>query len=51
MAFDFKKEYKKFYLPVSRPAIVKVPVMNYLAVRGNANPNEEGGDYKQAVMI
>ena len=49
MAFDFKKEYKELYLPVTEPGIVKVPEMNYLAVRGNGNPNEEGGAYKRAL--
>lgn len=49
MAFDFKKEYKEFYLPTEKPAIVTVPAMNYLAVRGKGNPNEEGGAYKRAL--
>ena len=49
MAFDFKKEYKEFYLPATRPAIVEMPAMNYLAVRGKGDPNEEGGAYKQAL--
>lgn len=49
MAFDFKKEYKEFYLPARRPAIVTVPAMNYLAVRGCGNPNEEGGAYKKSI--
>ena len=41
MAFDFKKEFKEFYLPAATPTIVTVPVMNYLAVRGKGDPNEE----------
>ena len=49
MAFDFKKEFKEFYLPASKPTIVTIPAMNYLAVRGKGNPNEEGGNYKQAL--
>ena len=32
MAFDFKKEYKEFYMPKARPEIVTVPKMNYIAV-------------------
>lgn len=40
MAFDFKKEYKEFYLPKNKPEIISVPKMNYIAVRGNGNPNE-----------
>lgn len=51
MAFDFKKEYKEFYLPKAVPEIVDVPPMNYLAVRGSGDPNEEGGAYQQALGI
>ena len=51
MAFDFKKEYKEFYLPSGKPGIVTVPPMKYLAVRGSGNPNEEEGDYKKAVGL
>ena len=51
MVFDFKKEYKEFYLPKSRPQIVTVPPMNYIAVRGKGDPNEEGGAYKTAIGV
>ncbi|MGN0394716.1 MAG: GyrI-like domain-containing protein [Coprococcus sp.] len=51
MAFDFKKEYKEFYMPKNTPEIVTVPKANYIAVRGKGNPNEEGGAYQQAVGI
>ncbi len=51
MAFDFKKEYKEFYMPPNRPKLVTVPPMNYIAVRGCGDPNEEGGAYKQAVGV
>lgn len=51
MAFDFKKEYKEFYMPMNTPEIVTVPKANYIAVRGKGNPNEEGGAYQQAVGI
>ncbi len=51
MAFDFKKEYKELYMPKSKPEIVKIPPMNYVAVRGKGNPNVEGGDYQQAISI
>jgi len=51
MAFDFKKEYKEFYLPKNKPEIITVPPMNYVAVRGQGDPNEEGGAYKQAIAI
>lgn len=51
MAFDFKKEYKEFYMPKSKPQIVDVPKANYIAVRGKGNPNEEGGAYQQAIGV
>ena len=51
MAFDFKKEYKEFYMPKGKPEIVNVPAANYIAVRGSGNPNEEGGAYQQAVSV
>lgn len=51
MAFDYKKEYKEFYLPGKVPQIITVPPMNYIAVRGKGDPNEEGGDYKAAIEI
>ena len=51
MAFDYKKEYKEFYMPKNKPEIVKIPPMNYVAVRGKGNPNVEGGDYQQAISI
>ena len=47
MAFDFKKEYKEFYMPKNKPEIVNVPKANYIAVRGKGNPNEKDGAYQQ----
>lgn len=51
MAFDYKKEYKEFYMPGGKPQIVEIPPMNYIAVRGQGNPNEENGEYKQAIGL
>jgi len=51
MAFDYKKEYKEFYMPKKKPNIVEVPKMNYIAVRGKGDPNEEGGDYQNALGL
>lgn len=51
MAFDFKREYKEFYLPKNIPAIVDVPCINYVAVRGAGDPNEKGGAYQQAISV
>jgi hypothetical protein len=49
--FDFKKEYKEFYMPERVPEIVDVPKANYIAVRGKGDPNEEGGEYKNAIGV
>ena len=51
MAFDFKKEYKEFYLPPAKPSLVDVPPMNYIAVRGKGNPNDEDGEYKASLEL
>ena len=51
MPFDFKKEYKEFYLPPEQPGIVTVPRANYVAVRGSGDPNEPDGDYQRAIGV
>lgn len=51
MAFDFKKEYKEFYMPKNKPNIVAVPSMNYIAVRGQGDPNIEDGEYRQSIGL
>jgi len=51
MVFDYKKEYKEFYLPPDRPELIEVPPMRYLAVRGGGDPNEEGGAYQKAMGL
>lgn len=51
MAFDYKKEYKELYMPKNKPEILTVPKMNYIAVRGKGNPNEEGGAYQNAISV
>lgn len=51
MAFDYKKEYKEFYMPKNKPAIVEVPSMNYIAVRGKGDPNAEGSEYKASIGL
>ena len=51
MAFDYKKEYKEFYLPKNKPSLVTIPTMNFIAVRGKGNPNEEDGAYKQSIGL
>ena len=51
MPVDYKKEYKEFYLPPKAPELVTVPAMNFLAVRGAGDPNQENGTYKQAIGL
>lgn len=51
MAFDYKKEYKEFYLPKNKPSIIEIPKMNYIAVRGTGNPNEEHSKYKDSIGL
>lgn len=51
MAFDYKKEYKEYYLPPKTPHIIEIPPMNYVAVRGKGDPNEADGEYKEAMSL
>jgi hypothetical protein len=51
MAFDYKKEYKEYYMPKGTPSIVTVPKVNYIAVRGRGDPNKEDGEYKAAIEL
>ncbi len=51
MAFDFKKEYKEFYLPRNKPTIIEIPPMNYIAVQGRGDPNAEDSEYKQSIGL
>ncbi len=51
MAFDYKKEYKEFYLPPAKPGLVEIPSMNFLAIRGQGDPNREDGEYKAAMGL
>jgi len=51
MSFDYKKEYKEFYMPKNKPNIIEIPKMNYIAVRGKGNPNEENSEYKQTIGL
>ncbi len=51
MVFDYKKEYQEFYMPANKPSIIIVPKMNYIAVRGKGNPNDENGEYKNSIGL
>lgn len=51
MVFDYKKEYKELYMPKNKPSIIEVPKMNYIAVRGKGDPNDEAGEYKESIQL
>lgn len=51
MSFDYKKEYKEFYMPPKKPTIVEAPAMNYISVRGQGDPNDEKGEYAQTLGL
>ena len=51
MTFDFKKEYKEYYMPKDKPEIINVPRANYIAIKGNGDPNAEDGDYQKAIGV
>ncbi len=51
MAYDYKKEYKEFYIPKNKPGIVEIPPMNYIAVRGKGDPNVEESEYKRSIGL
>ena len=51
MAYDFKKEFKELYKPSSKPSILTVPPMSYIAVRGKGDPNTEGGEYQSSIPL
>lgn len=50
-SFDYKREYKEFYMPPKTPNIIMVPPMNFISVRGKGDPNQEGGAYKSAIGL
>ena len=50
-AIDYKKEYKELYQPKAVPMFIDVPEMQFVAVEGKGNPNEEDGEYKKAIEI
>ena len=51
MVFDYKKEYKEYYMPKNKPSIISIPKMNYLAIRGKGNPNEIDGEYQKSIEL
>ena len=51
MPYDFKKEQKELYQPKTAPALVHMPKMNYLAVRGKGDPNDPDGEYARSIPL
>ncbi len=51
MTFDYKKEYKEYYMPKNEPNIIKIPKMNYIAVKGKGDPNKENSEYKKTIEL
>lgn len=51
MPYDFKKEQKELYQPKTAPALIHVPKMNYLAVRGKGDPNDPDGEYARSIPL
>lgn len=51
MPFDYKKEYKEFYMPDKKPDIIEVPLMSYITFRGKGDPNDGNGEYKQFIGL
>ena len=49
--FDFKKEYRDLYQPGMSPSILTVPPMQFIAVRGEGDPNEPGSAYQAALNL
>ena len=51
MAFDFKKEFREFYLPPQKPQLLFVPPMQYASVAGEGDPNAPSGAFQRAVGL
>ena len=50
MPYDFKKEQRTLYHPGKRPALVDVPAMKYISVRGQGDPNLPDSEYKHSIQ-
>ena len=38
-------------MPKKKPGIIEIPKMNYIAVRGKGNPNDENSEYKKSIGL
>ena len=50
-AFDYKKEYKDIYQPKTAPSVIDLPEIQYVAVRGQGDPNDPQGEYPDAMGV
>lgn len=50
MPFDYKKEYKDLYQPKTKPSIIEIPEMIFIAIDGKGDPNTSV-EYKEALEI
>lgn len=48
--FDYKKEYKDLYQPKTKPSIIEIPEMIFIAIDGKGDPNTSD-EYKEALEI
>ena len=48
---DYKKDYRDLYSPKTKPVIIDIPEMNFVAMEGRGNPNEEDGEYQKALGV
>ena len=48
---DYRKEYRELYQPKTTPTVVDVGEMQFVAVEGRGNPNDENGEYQQAISV
>lgn len=40
MAHEWKKAEKQFYLPATKPGLIRIPSFNFFSIRGQGNPND-----------
>ncbi len=48
--FDYKKKYKDLYQPKTKPSIIEIPEMTFIAIDGKGDPNTSD-EYKEALEI
>jgi len=48
---DYKKESKELYQPKSTPEMVEVGEIQFVAIEGKGNPNDENSEYQRAIEV